>query len=183
MKSKKLTLAAAVAMLLVGGCATTTHDRIVSGKATLIPGTVEVEPEGRNLAISALVDGPGGRKSVKVFATDCHAKRGTIFPDGYGEGGVVDNNMLNGPTAGDKLFTELCQQGMPQAYRLVEGARQVSEAEARRRAALTPEQRAAEDRVTQENNRVMTEILLIQSQNRSRERAASEIGNAIRWSR
>lgn len=137
MKSKKLMLAAAVATLLVGGCATTATEVATGGKATVIPGTVTVEPHGRNFKISALVDVGGERKRFETFATYCQKEQGALMGSG-GRDVYIDNNILNGPKPSDRLFTEICEQGMPEAYRRYNGNEE-------RRAALTSEQRAAED--------------------------------------
>lgn len=171
MNFKKLTLAASVATLLVGGCATTAHDVVTGGKATVIPGTVNVRPYGSNYMLSALVEVGGERKRFETFATDCQKEQGALRSSGRDV--YIDNNILNGPKPSDKLFTEICEQGMPEAYRL-------NDANEERRAALTPAQRAAEDqRRAAAANAVLQHMLQTQQQ----ERRDAAIRDAIRESK
>ena len=152
MNSKLGTLAAiAVASLLVAGCATVPAETV--GSATLIPGTVSVREEVRNFSISALVDMAGERRFVEIYATACLEGRGSIY---VRSGSAMENNILNGPAAGDRIFTELCELGITQVG-------QRYDAKARRRA-MTPEQRAVEDQQRAEAARIALQYLLLKQQ-------------------
>ena len=85
------------------------------------------------------------------------------------DGSPIDNVVLNGSRPADQLFTQLCSAGLPNAYGMAAERDRLE-------AAKTPEQRAAE-------RRMLHELLLLQLQNASRERAARELGNAVRDSR
>ena len=152
MNSKLVTLAAmTVASLLAGGCATAPGETV--SNVTLIPGTVSVREEVRNFSISALADMAGERRFVEIYATSCLEGRGSIYVK---SGSSMENNILNGPAAGDRLFTELCESGITQVG-------QRYDAKARRRA-MTPEQRAVEDQQRAEAARIALQYLLLKQQ-------------------
>jgi hypothetical protein len=100
------------------------------GEAQIVPGTVSVRPIGTNYQITALIEAGGDRKQVYIYATDCqdgHARH--IWDGNISLGTLAENALLNGNTPKDKMFTQLCNEGLPLAHAMNDK--------------VTPEQRAA----------------------------------------
>jgi len=126
-------LAIAVALTAVlGGCASSP----IGEHSNLVPGSMVVEPFGSSYAILALVETKGEHVPMKVLATRCEQRHGDILKAHSLWDAYENDALLNGPAPKDKLFTQLCSEGMPVAYAMEER--------------MTPEQRAARDRAVNE---------------------------------
>ncbi len=97
-------------------------DQINSSEAKLIAGTVTARPLGFNYKISALVDVNGKRTRMWTFRTLCEQGFGRLSFEDYSDLPTIYNPTIynlqrSGTTHSDKLFDEICTQGMPSAYR------------------------------------------------------------------
>jgi hypothetical protein len=100
------------------------------GEAQIVPGTVSVRPIGTNYQITALIEAGGDRRQVYIYATDCQDGHARYIWDGnISLGTLAQDALLTGTTPKDKMFTQLCNEGLPLAHAMNDK--------------VTPEQRAA----------------------------------------
>ena len=153
----------------LAGCAISPKASLEAGEAKLMAGTVTVDV----ISIKGIVEVKGKRTGVQTYISDCRNGHGNLRVDAIPYAEYVPNVVASQTSPADRVFSELCQQGLPIAVR--------DEAErARRFAAMTPEEREAQ-------RRALRELFLMQqsqqseaARNASRERAAESIGSAIR---
>lgn len=120
-------------VLLITGCSST--GPIKKGEYKLFPETVSVRPFGNNYTISAGIDIAGKRNTIATFWPDCLKKYGDIYVGRALSDDKIEGVRFNGTDPADRLFTELCQAGMPIAKRMEDS--------------LTPQQKAARERQTE----------------------------------
>jgi hypothetical protein len=112
-----LTAALYVSLSFVTGCVTRgLSSEITSGKATLIPETVNVSPFGANYKIAGIVLIGERRAEVDVYATDCQKGFGMIT--GNPEYIDIQHVMASGDKPADRLFAQMCRIGAPTALRM-----------------------------------------------------------------
>lgn len=106
-------------------------------EARIVPGTVSAQPNGLEYQITALTEAGGNRQPVYILATDCrygHARN--ILAGSAGLETAAGHVLLNGDRPEDRMFTQLCNEGMPLVLALDNR--------------VTPEQRAARERAMDE---------------------------------
>ncbi len=143
-------------LLLLGlvGCATTrtsTGSRIAAGEAQLVEDTIQAH----FVSISGVALVGAQRVRLSVYTSDCSSRSGTLHTDVPSSAYTkveFPHVFMSGSTPPDRLFAQLCTAGMP----MVEAA---EDARQRRRATLTPEQRAAEDQQNREAAKMMLDVL------------------------
>lgn len=128
---KRFAIAIALTAVLAG-CANSP----IGEYSNLVPGTLAVQPIGNSYSILALVETGGKHVPMKVLATRCEQRQGDILKADSLWAAYEKDALLNGPAPKDKLFTQLCNEGMPVAYAMEER--------------MTPEQRAARERAVNE---------------------------------
>ena len=153
----------------VAGCATSPKDAVEAGDAKIIDGTIRGTP----FQIHALVAIKNERASVSTNVFECRQGNGSLWVNGIGAIGYVRNLVASSTKPADQLFAELCRVGLP-------AAKQAEDTMNRRRAAMTPEERAAESRMALDVFKMYQGQQNEAERNASQERAAREIGEAIK---
>lgn len=146
-------IALASGALLLGACmgtapiAATASARIRAGEAQLLTDTVTAT----TLTVSSLVAIGDERVTISVRVQECSAHYGTPLFSTFSDGSRIVSRpaYYRGAEARDRLFTALCDAGMPLAAQEERAWRQ-------RRATMTPEEREEERRKSELLLRVLT---------------------------
>jgi hypothetical protein len=153
---------------LMAGCSSTPQKEINAGRAKLLPGTVSVIGSTTG---NFIVDfNEFGRFKGEVSVSECKKGSGDIRFIGVQNGSYVSNLLRNGSTLTDKLFDEVCSHIMPVATKNERD-------ENRKRANMTPEQRAQERRGSSDSDNSSLLRLMIQQQMMQDSNSAADTRN------
>lgn len=115
-------LALLAALVLVGCGHLVPRQEIDSGRAELIPGSVFVSSFGQDFKVHGIVQVKGTRLGLETFATDCVRGIGSLRSTGVS---VTDrtfglkswvtfpNLIAEAGTPPDRIFHDMCDQGLP----------------------------------------------------------------------
>lgn len=101
---------------ILAGCSST--GPIKTGEYQLFPETVSVSPFGNNYTITAGIDLAGKRNTIATFYGDCSKRYGDLYIGRVLSNDRLENLRVGGSDPADKLFTQLCQAGVPIANRM-----------------------------------------------------------------
>jgi hypothetical protein len=114
----RFAIAATLAAVL-GACASSP----IGEQPTLVPGTMAVRQMGESYLMLGLVEVKGEQIPMQVFAADCEQKQGSILKAHSLWDAYEKDARLNGPSSKDRVFTQLCEEGLPRARAMQRGLR------------------------------------------------------------
>lgn len=159
-----------VSVLPISAVAANLQKAIDRGQATLVSGTLSVEPFGMNYRIVGVVEAKKLRAELVVSASDCEKGHGSLGSTSTRSSldtlVFIDNLLLNGTTPADKLFAEFCRTGLPLATQLDD--------------ALTPEQREKREQSARKFAQALLQIQMSRQQGAMHERESENHDKAVR---
>jgi hypothetical protein len=113
---------------ILGGCARAplgepSTSSAIGEHSAVVPDTMAVKQMGDSYLMLALVEMKGEQVPMQVFAADCERKQGSILKAHSLWDAYEKDALLNGPSPKDKVFTQLCNAGLPVARAMQRGVK------------------------------------------------------------